>query len=57
MGVLGELDELATKGGKVRIAEVLDDFGKRSFGPFIMLPALIEITPWTVSRASRPFSW
>jgi hypothetical protein len=44
-GALGELDELATKGGKVRIAEVLDDFGKRSFGPFIMLPALIEITP------------
>ena len=44
-GVLGELDDLATKGDKVCIADVLDDFGKRSFGPFIMLPALVELTP------------
>ena len=43
--VLGELDDLAAKGDKVRIGDVLDDFGGRSFGPFIMLPALLEITP------------
>ncbi len=30
---------------KVRVADVLDDFGARSFGPFIMIPAVLEITP------------
>ena len=43
--VLGELDDLAAKGDEVRVGDVLDDFGGRSFGPFIMLPALLEITP------------
>lgn len=43
--VLSELDELATAHDEVRIADVLDDFGKRSFGPFIMIPALIELSP------------
>ncbi|WP_337191067.1 exopolysaccharide biosynthesis protein [Qipengyuania vulgaris] len=43
--VIGELDELAAQNEKVCIGDVLDDFGRRSFGPFIMLPALIEITP------------
>ena len=43
--VLGELDELAATRSDVCIADVLDDFGKRSFGPFILLPALLEITP------------
>ena len=43
--VLGELDELAANQDEVCIADVLDDFGGRSFGPFIMLPALLELTP------------
>ena len=43
--VLGHLDDLTTKSGKVCIRDVLDDFGGRSFGPFIMLPALLELTP------------
>lgn len=43
--VLGELDELAAHGDSVCVADVLDDFGGRSFGPFIMIPALLEITP------------
>ncbi|MFW2351508.1 exopolysaccharide biosynthesis protein [Qipengyuania sp.] len=43
--VLCELDELATHGDTVCVADVLDDFGGRSFGPFIMIPALLEITP------------
>lgn len=43
--VLGELDDLAAKGDKVRVGDVLDDFGGRSFGPFIMIPALLEISP------------
>ena len=43
--VIVELDELASKSDDVRIGDVLDDFGRRSFGPFIMIFALIEITP------------
>ena len=43
--VIGELDELASHNEKVRIGDVLDDFGGRSFGPFILIFALIEITP------------
>lgn len=43
--VIGELDELAAHRDEVCIRDVLDDFGGRSFGPFIMLPALLELTP------------
>lgn len=43
--VLGELDELTTSRDEVCVADVLDDFGGRSFGPFIMIPALLEISP------------
>ena len=43
--VLGELDELAANHDEGRVADVLDDFGARSFGPFIMIPAVLEITP------------
>ena len=43
--VLGQLDELTTKSGEVCISDVLDDFGGRSVGPFIMLPALLELSP------------
>ncbi len=43
--VLGEHDELAANHDEVRVADVLDDFGARSFGPFIMIPAVLEITP------------
>ena len=43
--VLGELDELAANHDEVRVADVLDEFGARSFGPFIMIPAVLEITP------------
>ena len=43
--VLGDIDELTAKRDDVCIRDALDDFGGRSFGPFIMLPALLEITP------------
>ena len=43
--VLAELDELAAAQPCVRIADVLDDFGARSFGPSILIPPLIEFTP------------
>ena len=43
--VIGELDELASQNDEVCIGDVLDDFGARSFGPVIMIFALVEITP------------
>ncbi len=43
--VIAELDELASEHDKVCIGDVLDDFGDRSFGPIIMIFALLEITP------------
>lgn len=43
--VLGELDELAADNERVCIGDVLDDFGRRSFGVFLLVPPLIELTP------------
>jgi hypothetical protein len=43
--VLAELDELAAAQPSVCIGDVLDDFGERSFGPFILIPPLIELSP------------
>ena len=43
--VLDELDHLAEGTDKVCISDVLDDFGGRSFGPFLMLFALLELSP------------
>lgn len=43
--VLAELDELAAEHKCVCIGDVLDDFGRRSFGLFILIPPLIELTP------------
>ena len=43
--VIRELDELASTRKEVCVRDVLDDFGAQSFGPFIMLPALLELTP------------
>lgn len=43
--VLAELDELAAGHERVCIADVLDDFGRRSFGPFLLIPPLIELSP------------
>lgn len=43
--VLGEIDELAAARPRVCIADVLDDFGPRSFGVFMLVPPLIELSP------------
>lgn len=42
------LDELAEKGrrqGRVSIGNVADTFGPRGVGPFMIIPALVEMTP------------
>lgn len=31
--------------GRVSVATVLDAFGARSYGPFLLVPALVELTP------------
>lgn len=42
---VASLEELAGKRDPVRIGDVLDTFGERSFGPLLMILALLEITP------------
>ncbi|ALE15505.1 Exopolysaccharide synthesis, ExoD [Altererythrobacter epoxidivorans] len=39
------IEDLADKQSEVCISDVVDEFGRRSFGPFLMIFALIEITP------------
>ncbi|MEE4200884.1 exopolysaccharide biosynthesis protein [Erythrobacter sp.] len=43
--VVDGLDELAGEEDKVRIGDVLDKFGSRSFAPVMLVLALIEISP------------
>ena len=43
--ILDTLRELAGKQDRVSIGDVLDAIGDRSYGPALMLPALIEISP------------
>lgn len=39
------IEAVAEKHDKVCIGDILDEFGRRSFGPFLMIFALIELTP------------
>ncbi len=43
--ILDELRDLAGTEDRVTIGDVLDAIGDRSYGPALMLPALIEISP------------
>lgn len=43
--ILDDLEELAKGSDKVSIADTVEAFGERSWGPLILLPALLEITP------------
>jgi hypothetical protein len=43
--ILDKLRELAGKGDKVRLGDVVEAVGKRSFGPFLLIPAMIDISP------------
>lgn len=42
---VGSLEELARRQDRVSIGDMLDSFGKRSFGPALMIFALLEISP------------
>lgn len=43
--ILDCLDEVAEQNDEVSIGDVLDAIGSRSYGPFILVPALIVVTP------------
>ena len=45
-GVLGELDRAArSNGAKISVAEIVETFGERSFGPLLLLAGLLGMTP------------
>ena len=43
--ILDEFDGLAQTHGRVAVADMVDAMGPRSYGPFLLVPALIEISP------------
>ncbi|EJE49379.1 putative ABC-type transport system, permease component [Acidovorax sp. CF316] len=43
--ILDEFDALAQSHGRVAVADLVDAVGPRSYGPFLLVPALIEISP------------
>lgn len=43
--ILDSLDELADNNDEVSAGQVMKAFGTRTFGPAIMVPALLELTP------------
>jgi hypothetical protein len=43
--ILDKLRDLAEQHDRVTIGATLEAMGKRSFGPFLLLPALIDISP------------
>ena len=43
--ILDCLDELAEENETVSVGSIMDAFGSRTYGPMIMVPALLEITP------------
>jgi hypothetical protein len=44
-GTLDELEKASDGSGSVSIGEILDTIGQRSFGPFLLVLALIAFTP------------
>jgi len=43
--ILDELAEAGRRQGRVSVGDVADAFGPRGVGPFIIIPALVEMTP------------
>ncbi len=43
--ILDQLDELADAQDEVCVGDVIDAFGNRSYGPFLLVPALIGVSP------------
>lgn len=43
--ILDRLNEVAEKDEKIALGDVVEAFGSRSYGPFLLVPAVIEQTP------------
>ena len=43
--ILDAIRELADDGDKVSLGDLVEAFGSRSYGPFLLMPALIEMSP------------
>lgn len=43
--ILDRFDELAQQDARVSVADLVDAVGTRSYGPFLVVPALIELSP------------
>jgi hypothetical protein len=43
--VLDRLEQLATENGKVELGAAAEAMGHRTYGPFLLIPALIDISP------------
>lgn len=43
--ILDAIRELADDGDKVSLGDLVEAFGSRSYGPFLLVPALIEMSP------------
>ena len=43
--ILDRLEALAQQGGKVAVADMVDAVGSRSYGPCLLVPALLELSP------------
>lgn len=43
--LIGDLEDLGGTGGEVSVHDIRERIGERSFGPFLLVPALIEISP------------
>lgn len=43
--VLGKLAELGEKQDTVAVSDIQEGLGQRSFGPFLLVPAVIEVSP------------
>lgn len=44
--ILDRLEDLARERDHLKVADVFESFGARTFGPAIMVPALLELTPF-----------
>lgn len=45
VSILDDVEEAASEKGSVSVDDVVQSIGDRAYGPLIMLPALLEITP------------
>jgi hypothetical protein len=43
--ILDRIEEVAQRDDRVTLGHVIDALGKRSYGPFLIIPALIDISP------------